>query len=162
MIIGIQMKPGGKGTPPEPSIFYCGTDAVAFRKKHAELVKANTAGDLRFFAITHPLLTPLQNVVESTEEHPDVLAAQKRREILASAPTAAGPAKVLPLVDAKARRDELLKLKLKDLQGIVERHKACGQEIETLAGTKADLVSAILKAEGLTVPAEPTEEEPTE
>lgn len=82
MIIGIKMTPGAKGQPPEPSVFYCGSNGAEFRRRHAELVEKNTDGS-KFYAITHPLLAPLQNVAHSTEDHPMVIAANERRAKLA-------------------------------------------------------------------------------
>lgn len=87
ILLGISVKPDGTVNS-EP--FYCGHDGVALRKKHAELVKKNESG-LRFFQIQNPILTPLQNVIHDTTNHPDIVAAQKRREELAKANSKTSP-----------------------------------------------------------------------
>jgi hypothetical protein len=83
MIIGIKIAPSRSGGRPEPSVFYCGEDGTELRKQHAKLLEKNEEGQSRFFQIVHPLLAPLQHVKHSTEEHPDVIAAQKHRKQLA-------------------------------------------------------------------------------
>ena len=84
MLIGIKQTPQ-KGALPKEEVFYCGNDGVEFRKKHAALVTKDNPEGTKFFSIVNPLLVPLQNVVHSTEDHPDVIAAQKHRAKLAEA-----------------------------------------------------------------------------
>ena len=81
MIIGIKQTPQDKA-PPLAEVFYCGNDGVAFRAAHAKLMKKNE--DAKFFSIVNPLLVPLQNVVQDTTDHPDVVAANDRRAKLAA------------------------------------------------------------------------------
>src|SRR6185312_3017967 len=81
MLIGIKLTKAKSG-PPTPSIFYCGLNAVDLRAEHAKLLAENEAG-VRFFYCHNPMMIPLQNVAENTEDHPDQVAAQKRRAQLA-------------------------------------------------------------------------------
>jgi|SRR5581483_1020986 len=174
MIIGIKMTPGPGGG--SPSVFYCGRNGVEFRKAHAELVAANKDGTLRFFTIAHPLLVPLQCVEHSTENHPDIVAAQERRarlaevaskaapvEIKIAAPEGAGKetAPIIPIpgsepgaaganletITPEARRAELTVLKHADLRAIAEGIKNSGRPIALTTGTKAQLIEAILASE---------------
>lgn len=148
MIIGIHMKPGpGQGTP---AIFYCGNNGAEFRKIHAGLVEKNTDGS-RFYSIHHPMLVPMQSVAHSTEDHPDIVAAQKHREALVKKPAAdVAPESVqVSFMNPETRRAELLTLKRAELLTLTERIKAAGMEI-TVEGkeTKAQLVDLILASEG--------------
>jgi hypothetical protein len=85
MIIGIKQTPQDRALP-LAEVFYCGDDGVAFRAAHAKLMKKNDTA--KFYSIVNPLLVPLQNVVQDTTDHPDVVAANERREKLAKAGTA--------------------------------------------------------------------------
>ena len=77
ILIGIKETPV-KGKLPDVEVFYIGRDGVELRKKHAALVKANK-DESKFAMIQNPLLTPLQSVVTETEDHPEEIAARKRR-----------------------------------------------------------------------------------
>lgn len=99
MLIGIKQTPQN-GALPKVEVFYCGRDGVEFRKKHAALVTKDNPEGTKFFSITNPLLVPLQNVQHSTEEHPDVIAAHKRRADLADAAKPKTETKQADLADA--------------------------------------------------------------
>lgn len=86
MLIGIKQTPQ-TGALPKVEVFYAGRDGVEFRKKHAALVQKDNPEGTKFFSVVNPLLVPLQNVVHSTEDHPDVIAAQKRRASIAEKQT---------------------------------------------------------------------------
>ena len=83
VLIGIKETPA-KGKLPDVDIFYIGRDGAELRKKHSALVKANK-DESKFFIIQNPLLTPLHNTVTNTEDHPDEIAARRRRAALAEA-----------------------------------------------------------------------------
>jgi hypothetical protein len=80
--IGIKQTPV-KGAQPKVEVFYCGSDGAALRAAHTKLMVKNE--DAKFFSIANPLLVPLQNVVHDTTDHPDQIAAHKRRMELAEA-----------------------------------------------------------------------------
>lgn len=84
MLIGIKQTPQ-KGALPKIEVFYAGQDGVEFRKKHAALMTKDNPDGTKFFSVVNPLLVPLQNVVHSTEDHPDVVSANERRARLAEA-----------------------------------------------------------------------------
>jgi len=89
MLIGIKLTKAKSG-PPIPSVFYCGLNATELRAAHAEELAANTDG-ARFYQCHNPMMVPLQSVPENTEDHPDQVAAQKRREELAAKATTPAP-----------------------------------------------------------------------
>lgn len=145
ILIGIKQTPAKSG-PPEVDVFYCGRDGAAFRQAHAELVKDNS--DSKFFQIQNPLLTPLQNVVHSTEEHPDIVAAQERRKNLAKTAvakqkkTAAQPA----LIANEFTREELATKDKGDLFAITDSLIEAGRIEKPEKTTKEALIAAILNA----------------
>ena len=85
ILIGLKETPV-KGGLPSVEVFYAGREGAELRKKHAALLKSNK-DDSRFSLIQNPLLTPLTSVVTDTEDHPDEIAARKRRAEIADALT---------------------------------------------------------------------------
>lgn len=63
------------------TVFYCGSSGAELSAAHKkELSKSN--GAAKFFSVRNPMMAPLQSVVVSTEDHPDVVAANERRKVL--------------------------------------------------------------------------------
>lgn len=155
IIIGLETIPAKKGREAQVSIFYCGTDGGAFRAAHAKLVKENSTS--RFFRVTNPVLTPLQNVVRSNEDHPDVIAANERRAALAKKTDAATQPVLMLDLEAGFTAEGLADKKKDELLGIAEQLIKAGKLTELPKGKKDDIITAIL----LACPApEPEQEQP--
>lgn len=139
MIIGIKQTPQ-KGALPKVEVFYCGRDGVEFRKQHAALMAAENPEGTKFFSITNPLLIPLQNVAHSTEDHPDIIAAQKKRAAIAKA--AGAKSEQTELMPETLTAETLAKKPKPELLELADRLKVSLVE----KSTKAEIITAILAA----------------
>lgn len=159
MLIGIKQTPQ-KGALPAVEVFYCGNDGVQFRKKHAALITKDNPEGTKFFSVVNPLLVPLQNVVHSTEDHPDIVRANEHRAALAEKAKVKVATIQPELTDAEKADESEAAAELEKSSGIRKELLAkprgellaIGTEYklpaEVLAKTKVNIVDALMETAG--------------